>query len=332
MKYDDIPEVEGFKKLPLGKARNLYGEKFNRLAPIYRTEELTGSQRCAYWLCKCTCGNYYITRASSLVNGSTQSCGCYNKDAVRARSFVDIAGQRFGRLTAIKLTTKRSENIKSTARYWLCKCDCGNETVVSYSCLVTGKTISCGCINREKAAMLGKLAIHDLTGQQFEYLTVIKQDLTPGLKRVHWICKCKCGNMVSVAANSLTEGRTLSCGCYGSSRGEKTIAAILKQNQIRFKKEIAYDNLIDKRKLRFDFGVYTNKHLDYLIEYDGIQHFQITGGRSNLKQFALLQKHDQMKNQYCKDNNIPLIRIPYTAHNTLCIDDLRLETTKYRVA
>ena len=76
---------------------------------------------------------------------------------------------------------------------------------------------------------------------------------------------------------------------------------------------------------RFDF--YINDK--YLIEYDGEQHFyKASNDRYNFKE---TQKRDYYKNQWCKENNIPLIRIPYTAYETLSIEDLLLETTKYRV-
>lgn len=41
------------------------------------------------------------------------------------------------------------------------------------------------------------------------------------------------------------------------------------------------------------------------------------------------QEHDKLKNQWCKENNIPLIRIPYTRYNDLCIEDLLLETSNF---
>lgn len=57
---------------------------------------------------------------------------------------LDLTGQRFGRLVAIKYAyTKRSR------RFWRCKCDCGNEKTVEISSLMNGKTKSCGCLNRE---------------------------------------------------------------------------------------------------------------------------------------------------------------------------------------
>ena len=54
---------------------------------------------------------------------------------------IDLTGQRFGRLTAIK----RAYVDKDHESFWLCKCDCGNEVVVGIGCLNSGNTQSCGC-------------------------------------------------------------------------------------------------------------------------------------------------------------------------------------------
>ena len=58
----------------------------------------------------------------------------------KKNSNIDITGQRFGRLTAIK---------KVKVASWLCKCDCGNEVIVPYSNLANGTQKSCGCWRRE---------------------------------------------------------------------------------------------------------------------------------------------------------------------------------------
>ena len=63
----------------------------------------------------------------------------------------------------------------------------------------------------------------------------------------------------------------------------------------------------------------------YLIEYDGEQHFK----KDSIFNYEYTHKHDLMKTQWCKENNIPLIRIPYTHYNDLCIEDLLLETSKF---
>lgn len=64
----------------------------------------------------------------------------------------DISGEKFGRLTAIKLMGSNKFN----KHLWLCKCDCGEEKCVIYSSLVNGTTKSCGCLHNEKAAENGR--------------------------------------------------------------------------------------------------------------------------------------------------------------------------------
>lgn len=57
----------------------------------------------------------------------------------------DPIGQRFGRLTVLRYDHSNKYNV----RYFLCRCDCGNEKVVQRSALMSGATKSCGCLNEE---------------------------------------------------------------------------------------------------------------------------------------------------------------------------------------
>lgn len=61
--------------------------------------------------------------------------------------YKDLTGRRFGRLTVIEYS-----HIENSRTYWKCVCDCGNITTIQGHLLSTGKTKSCGCLNREKAA------------------------------------------------------------------------------------------------------------------------------------------------------------------------------------
>lgn len=76
----------------------------------------------------------------------------------------------------------------------------------------------------------------------------------------------------------LKKGDTLSCGCLRSSFGEEKIEKILKENNLFYKKEYSFfDLLSDKNnKLKFDFVIFsdnTYKEILYIIEYDGEQHY-----------------------------------------------------------
>lgn len=59
---------------------------------------------------------------------------------------VELTGRRFGRLVVIEQALEKSAN---GALHWKCKCDCGNEKIIRGTNLTSGKTLSCGCYNRE---------------------------------------------------------------------------------------------------------------------------------------------------------------------------------------
>lgn len=61
----------------------------------------------------------------------------------------DLAGIRFGRLTVIEKAGMSGEGKRGSRSLWLCRCDCGNEKIVSRNSLVTGNTNSCGCLEME---------------------------------------------------------------------------------------------------------------------------------------------------------------------------------------
>ena len=71
---------------------------------------------------------------------------------------IDITGQRFGSLVAIK----RVESNKSGKARWLCQCDCGNQKIIDRYCLTKGWTKSCGCLQTE--SRYGRLSTHGDAG------------------------------------------------------------------------------------------------------------------------------------------------------------------------
>ena len=108
-----------------------------------------------------------------------------------------------------------------------------------------------------------------------------------------------------------------------ASRGEIKIEEILQQAGLNFIEEYSFPDLISSsgRPLRFDFAVFDdNDNLDFLIEYQGIQHYlpkSKFGGFSGLRK---QQYNDLMKREYCRKHNIILIAIPYTDENKINYD------------
>lgn len=230
---------------------------------------------------------------------------------------IDLTNKIFGRLTVLK----QVENIQTpngrSHVAWLCECECGTQIVVRGDNLRNGHTVSCGCKKREILAIAGKNRLSNLEGKVFGRLTV-KKDSGRREKNggVLWECECSCGNTVYVSTSNLTRSTesTISCGC-AKSKGEEKIISLLIQLQIPFITQKRFENCIfpdTNRQLVFDFYL---PEQNILIEYDGEQHFhEVRNDRYNYQNIVA---RDEYKNQWCKENNILLIRIPYTEYNNI---------------
>ena len=102
--------------------------------------------------------------------------------------------------------------------------------------------------------------------------------------------------------------------CKNNYKGEIIIRKFLTKNKMNFEEQKKFEDCKDIRCLPFDF--YIPKY-NLCIEHDGIQHFKPTK-RSNKttdkeskENFKCIQKHDKIKNNYCKEKGINLLRIKY---------------------
>lgn len=219
---------------------------------------------------------------------------------------------------------------------FLCECSCFDkdgkhpQVIVKGRNLRTGNTKSCGCLAKEKlvARNISKGKQIQI-GDRFGKLVVIKDlGMRKQLSRdKNWrwsLCQCDCGSApIEVPNNHLLTGSIKSCGCL-YSYGEHLIETILQENNINYIKEYKFPDLLsDKNKpYRFDFAIFQDNKLSFLIEFDGRQHY--SGPEGNWTQSRTLeeeQRIDRIKNEYCKNHNILLKRIPYFA-----ISKINLET------
>ena len=241
---------------------------------------------------------------------------------------IDLTGQDFGFWHVIE----RAENTKGGRAKWLCKCTLCNKTIkaVDGAHLRAGRTTCCGCNKIEKMRLAN---IKDRTGKTYGYLYVKRiatSEESPQKEYggAYWICDClKCGRTnVCIRGDYLENGNTKSCGCLVSVN-ESQIAQMLNNLHIQYKQQYSFKDLFSNRecdKLYYDFAIFNNNTLIYIIEYDGIQHFE----KNHFHQdFTVIHKNDLEKNKYCFDHNIPIIRIPYNKEYNL--NDLKLETTRY---
>lgn len=226
--------------------------------------------------------------------------------------------------------------------HWKCRCECGKEIIVEGSRLRNGNTKSCGCHRTDglknynlQQSEKAKIAI----GTRFGKLVVIEdigfkpQYIGAERNRRWYKCQCDCGNIIECSGNALKDGRRVSCGCI-ISEGEAAIQTLLLEHNLLFKHNIELDlyTQITGHRLRFDFVVYNNDGtINRCIEFDGKQQQEgmVGGVWSHAESYDIIHARDEMKNNFCLDNNICLIRIPYTKLNYIKYEDLM--TDKYQV-
>lgn len=241
----------------------------------------------------------------------------------------NLLGQTFNYLTIIDGPQRKNGRV-----YWICKCSCGNIKTIRADGLKSGKVKSCGCYKKSVLVKKNKeRQTLDLSNKRFGKLVALEPTENRSKDgRVMWLCKCDCGNQIEVDTHSLVQHKVSSCGCL-CSLGELEIEQILREHNIPFQRQQTFNSCRYKDTgylARFDFFV----NETYLIEYDGEQHFYYKDSQNtwnNRENSIKVQQHDIYKNEWCEQNNIPLIRIPYTLKGRITLDDLLLSSSNYRI-
>lgn len=240
---------------------------------------------------------------------------------------INEIGNRYGRLLVIEEAGKN----KQRHALWKCQCECGNIITVRGADLRNGHTKSCGCYQRDRTA---EASVKDLVGQTIGNFTVLEsiRGVKTGGSTHRWRCRCNlCGREDFIIATHEIHHQ-YSCGCTIISKGEYKITELLNSQNIKYETQKTFNSckFIDSNNLaRFDFYL---PSYNCLIEFDGCQHFKKgTGYYDNEEKFKLTQEHDNYKNQWCKEHNIPIIRIPYTHYNNIVIQDLLPETSQFLI-
>jgi hypothetical protein len=134
--------------------KNEIGNKYGYLTVTSTAPHINGR---AYWMCKCECGNTTVVSGEALRSGNTQSCGCYQRQAVSEACLKDEIGNKYGRLLVIDKAESIRYSNGSVYSQWKCLCDCGNIATVKGINLRTGSTVSCGCLVSKGEALIKKI-------------------------------------------------------------------------------------------------------------------------------------------------------------------------------
>lgn len=319
--------------------RSIYniGDTYGNWEIIGHSEK-RGKNGDTYVLCRCKCESQTIRDVafSNLKRGISKSCGCLKPKTKNTYPKIKI-GDKFGRLTIIDKSDKKN--------HWNCLCECGKEIVVNGTRLKTGVTKSCGCLNSEIKSITHRTNFtksfetwclensldNVLDRWDYELNKYLPNEIGYKSRQKIYL---KCHNNIHESTvytvhNYVNSYIEHGCGFYCnkcmkiSSIHEETINNLL--TEWKFDYERQYHFTIDNKKKSFSFDFYLPK-FNVAIEYDGEQHFMNVnyGGLPDEKseqRFSIIQKRDNLKDKYCKNNKITLIRIAY--YEVDSIEDLQ---------
>lgn len=293
----------------------MIGEKFQSLTVIeldikynkqLREERNAGLRTSApiHYICRCDCGNILSVSKHALKRRKTQGC-----DKCSMFYLSEYIGKTINKWTINDVVNKNNKH------FFNCTCECGTNKDVNIYNIINNKSFDCGC---------GRLAyLHsqkvDLTGMKFGKLKVIENTGNQKNGRDIYKCLCDCGSYCYIRSNSLTTNHTTSCGCINSTYNNK-IGDILNELGFYFETEYHVDlsNYVDDVSyIRFDVFI---PSINLAIEYDGEFHFipiPYLDDDEGIRELERTQYRDKIKDDYCLDHNINLLRIPYTEKNNI---------------
>lgn len=223
---------------------------------------------------------------------------------------------------------------KNSNRQWKCEFECNTEGcnntfIVALNSVSSGSSQYCQECNKKKAQERGKkigtLSYYkDYTNKENPFYLFVKPLEYYDNKGIqYWDIQCKCCGKhyqerpTYVISSTRRRGNN-PCDCWRTkreSKGSILLQGILDGAGITFEKEKYYNDCVSKKGNFLYFDFFLPKQ-NILIEYDGEQHFFDSFQRGE-EIFKMYQENDKIKNQYCKNNNITLIRIPYTDYKKL---------------
>ncbi len=297
-KYRGCPECKSNKKLTYKELENFFN--------TYGFKLLKGEYKNCFSKLKIRCPNGHVNESSynrfkNCINKGGYGCpDCFNihkrgKSRQHSYDFVKNVIESVG----YKLLSTEYKGVDSEIEI---ECGYKHKYFTTFYRFKAGNRCPFCYGNFKKTTEQFRKDVYKLVGNEYEVLGEYKNIETPIL-----FLHRECNDIFLMRPSSFLKKGSRCTKCKFNSKGKQQIIHYLKGKNIKYTDEERFNECRNKNPLPFDIFV-DNK---FLIEYDGIQHFEENKHFGGIKGFSLRKQHDQIKNEFCIKHNIPLIRIPY---------------------
>lgn len=245
------------------------------------------------------CGANFRMRASAFLYG--QRCShCFRSDRKTQEEFETEVFESVGIEYSV-IGKYKSYHSKILMKHAVCGY---KYEVTPAHFLVTGRRCpECNGGVRRKSYNLNE-HVEEYSNGEYEPLSKYENSKTH-VKMKH----NKCGHVWMIKPENFFFGK--GCPACKESLGERRIRKHLSKKNISFQSQYKFDDCRNKRSLPFDFAIMNNEKVIGLIEFQGEQHYREVEYFGGKEGYAKRMRNDNIKLQYCKSNNIPLLIIKY---------------------
>lgn len=167
----------------------------------------------------------------------------------------DLLGYEFGRLKVIERAEDYISPKGRRGSQWLCLCMCGKEIITRGSDLISEKTRSCGCLQKDSVTKRNKKRLINLVGKKYGLLKVVSLNNKDSQYGAIWNCECDWGGLSIVRGVNLKSGQTKSCGCLSESKE----CTETKNYDHKEKIHISFDHDLGRNLSGYDLAKYIEK-------------------------------------------------------------------------
>ena len=282
--------------------------KENTDAELLETEWLGNTAMMRF---RCACGKEFKAQWNRFrCQGQTRCNDCAKAGQYAEKRLTDDdLRARIAKCSDSEWVSGEYKNQKSKLTF---RCSCGNLfTVACSTFLYQPSFLKCPSCSGKLKGDLQKMDIGFIADYAVEHGAVLLSTEYVSASEP-LMFQCSCGRKFKRSWNSFYSGkayRCLRCTRY-ISKGSLILEQRLIELGLFYEREKRFPDCVYKRPLPFDFYI---PDQNMCIEFDGEQHYRPVAFGKKEDDFEELKKRDAIKDQYCKEHGITLVRVPYYA-------------------